>query len=275
MLQIVGDDVPLDADHDYWSAKLPMRVLERLLDGHELVGRFDALLIDEAQDLCTEEYLDVLDLLVKGGLKDGVVHVFGDFEFQDIFLDRDERDGRRDVFKSRINPFSFALRDNCRNRPQIGSVATAVYETSPYRHYRRPDDGVKPTLIVYPDHSSQDEKLAHAISALRDERYQLGDITILSRLNEGAAWRRLDQPYSDWLTPAKNLKAAKIRTSTIHAFKGMESAAVIVCDIDLLSTPEARDLLYVAASRATDRLILLLQESAKQDLLTMIVGDNP
>jgi hypothetical protein len=44
------------------------------------------LVIDEAQDLLEDEYLDVLDLLVKGGLAGGRWAFFGDFERQAIYI---------------------------------------------------------------------------------------------------------------------------------------------------------------------------------------------
>jgi len=51
----------------------------------------------------------------------------------------------------------------------------------------------------------------------------------------------------------------RIRWGTIHEFKGLEAPAVILTDVDL-SKPYHRDLLYVGASRATDRLVVLEQQ---------------
>lgn len=50
----------------------------------------------------------------------------------------------------------------------------------------------------------------------------------------------------------------RTRWGTIHEFKGLEAPAVILTDVDL-SKGYHRDLLYVGASSATDRLAVLEQ----------------
>ncbi len=55
--------------------------------------------------------------------------------------------------------------------------------------------------------------------------------------------------------------ATRIRWGSIHEFKGLEAPAVILTDVDL-SKGYHRDLLYVGASRATDRLVVLEQAGA-------------
>ena len=69
-------------------------------------------------------------------------------------------------------------------------------------------------------------------------------------LSEGAA----DACLSSRLASA--VAGTRIRWGTIHEFKGLEVPAVILTDIDL-SKEHHRDLLYVGASRATDRLVVL------------------
>ena len=49
-----------------------------------------------------------------------------------------------------------------------------------------------------------------------------------------------------------------MRWGSIHEFKGLEAPAVVLTDVDL-SKDYHRDLLYVGASRATDRLVVLEQ----------------
>jgi len=46
---------------------------------------YDEIIIDEAQDLLRDKYLDVIDLILKGGLSAGRWRMFGDFEKQAIF----------------------------------------------------------------------------------------------------------------------------------------------------------------------------------------------
>jgi len=71
--------------------------VEVLLDrGEALMSDF--LVIDEMQDIAREPFLDVLDLMVKGGLADGRVLIFGDFERQAIF----ETEDGRELLRKRI-----------------------------------------------------------------------------------------------------------------------------------------------------------------------------
>ena len=64
------------------------------------------------------------------------------------------------------------------------------------------------------------------------------------------------------MKPADGLVArpGQVRYSTIHAFKGLEAPAVVVTDLDETTTTDNFDsLLYVGLTRATDRLIALIE----------------
>lgn len=49
------------------------------------IEQFDCLILDEAQDLMTEHYLEALDFILKDGLCDGRWYFFMDAEKQNIF----------------------------------------------------------------------------------------------------------------------------------------------------------------------------------------------
>ena len=51
----------------------------------ELGPQFDLLVMDEAQDLCRKEILDVLNAAIQKGLSSGHWAVFGDFSRQNIY----------------------------------------------------------------------------------------------------------------------------------------------------------------------------------------------
>ena len=65
-----------EGQDDYYRKRLPDLFSELCLDG--IVDQLDYLIIDEAQDLMTDDYLETLDLLLKGGLKDGNWRFFMD-----------------------------------------------------------------------------------------------------------------------------------------------------------------------------------------------------
>jgi superfamily I DNA/RNA helicase len=53
-------------------------------------------------------------------------------------------------------------------------------------------------------------------------------------------------------------RPGQVQYSTIHAFKGLESPAVIVTDLDQHLVPNFESLLYTGLTRATDRLVAVM-----------------
>ena len=64
----------------------------------------------------------------------------------------------------------------------------------------------------------------------------------------------------------------EIRFSTISAFKGLESKAVILIDVDGFSDQNARLLNYVAISRASSLLYILYDSSKEQERQNMLIS---
>ncbi|MDZ7767157.1 MAG: hypothetical protein U5K00_22550 [Melioribacteraceae bacterium] len=67
--------------------------LEFLIQNEELSEdqKFDLLIIDEAQDLLTANYLEVFDWILKGRKRNGKWTMFGDFTNQAIYINRPRR----------------------------------------------------------------------------------------------------------------------------------------------------------------------------------------
>jgi hypothetical protein len=61
-----------------------------------------------------------------------------------------------------------------------------------------------------------------------------------------------------------------IRFSTIQAFKGMESPAIILTDIDKITGERAESLLYIGMSRARQKLIIFMNENCRNAYLKAI-----
>ncbi|MFN3002987.1 nuclease-related domain-containing DEAD/DEAH box helicase [Mycolicibacterium wolinskyi] len=256
---------------EFWSEELPERAMEALIDGYMSLTS-DFLIVDEIQDIATDPYLDVLDLMVDGGLKEGRVLLFGDFERQAIY----ENETGRERLRARA-PYltSHKLMQNCRNRPRIGYQVNLLSHLQPgYQQFRRLDDGVDPTFLQY--HAGQDQSalLVAAIRGLRDEGYELNEIVVLSPQRESAtAATTEDQWLRQILKAADGLPArpGQLQYSTIHAFKGLEAPAVVVTDLDQAAPTDNFDsLLYVGMTRATDRLVALIETNT----LRKTIGGN-
>lgn len=260
LLRLTGQPVPRDADARFWDTELPDRATDVLLETGEPEAA-DFLIIDEVQDLTREPYLNVLDLLVKGGLRDGRVLMFGDFERQAIY---DGGEGRERL-RARVPHLAmYDLTFNCRNLRRIGTVVKLLSQLTPgYRHYRRPDDGVDPSFLKYRRGTDQSAALVGAIRDLRDEGHGLDEIVVLSPLRDrSTAETTTDAWLRQVLLPADGSTAppGRVRFSTIHAFKGLDAPAVIITDLDRAEAPNFEALLYVGLTRATDRLAVLMEE---------------
>jgi hypothetical protein len=267
MLEISGEQPGHTPDSSFWDQLIYKTEEALLADGNKWAEAYDMLVLDEAQDLTTAKYLGVFDLLLAGGLANGSYRMFGDFDGQAIFTNED---GRTEL-KRTSSPALYALRENCRNQPPIGRlVASTSGIPKPYDGFRRPEDGSTPDFKTY---SSPDEQLAHldqSIDELRGEGYQLGDIVILStRLD--AIWKHVSQPNADRLSAASGVPGHKIRCGTVQAFKGLDAPAVIVTDVDDVASVYGRQLLYIACSRATERLVVHVDSSVGPELVKLVV----
>lgn len=262
------DSIPTGATGGFWNEELPERALETLLGDCDIEPS-DFLIIDEIQDISSDAYLDVIDLMVTGGLEGGRLLFFGDFERQAIFEDQNGLDRLR-----ARSPYlaTHRLIRNCRNLPRIGYQVNLLSHLQPgYRSFRRQDDGIDPTFYKYKSGEDQSAYLTRAIQELREEGYELSEITVLSPLSSRSTASTTTDPWlRQILRPAdgEDRRPGWVAYSTIHAFKGLESSAIVVTDLDRTCTHDNFDsLLYVGLTRATDRLFALIEENTFRQLV--------
>ena len=259
MLSLVGHPAPPDPDADFWNERLPAEALEALIEtGDE--SQCDFLIVDEIQDLLNDPYLDVLDLMLKGGLRDGRVLLFGDFERQAIYGALADRR----LLTDRVPHLPTSrLVMNCRNLPRIGFSVNIFSGLKPgYQNFRRDDDGYNPIWLKYRRGDDQSHKLREAVQALRDDNYELNEIVVLSPLGrESVAATTNDKWLRQVMKPTDGRLRGRgeLHYSTIQAFKGLEAPAVIVTDLDRELVPNFESILYVGLTRATDRLYGLVE----------------
>jgi hypothetical protein len=260
LLRIAGIPVPPDASEDFWKRELPDRALEALLNGPEEQAD-DFLIIDEVQDIACQPYLDVLDLLVTGGLRDGRVLLFGDFERQAIFA---TADGRELLRRTIPGLATHRLTCNCRNLPRIGYTVNAFSKLKPgYGRFRRQDDGFDPTSIAYTSDDDQSRQLVRCVRNLQADGFGLNEIAVLSPVRSRSIAQTTADPWlRQVLKPSDGQATApgQLQYSTIQQFKGLESPAVVLTDLDHRLVPNFESLLYVGMTRATDRLVALIEK---------------
>ena len=267
MMGVSGISMPRKADRTFWHATLPALAAERLLEAEGPDGLYDELVIDEAQDVLHQSWLDVLDLSLKGGLAAGHWQMFGDFEKQAIY----EGDiSLSDFLSSRAGyPSHYALRDNCRNTPRISVLVQQLSGLNPgYRLVRRPDDTrIDPRTHIYRDAAEQRALLVEILEYLWNEGYRGSDIVVLSPINSGACASTIQsQPWGDRLKPFSLAGTGHIGYCTVQAFKGLEAPVVILTDIDRCEDDASRALLYIGLSRALERVEILAHAAIGESL---------
>lgn len=120
-------------------------------------GVFDRVIIDEAQDLMSEEYLICIDTMLKKGIARGKWDFFGDFNKQAIYTKDMVESDFMDMLEERTSYIRYKLTTNCRNTQYIcdqikivtGFTKDAQYESMiqgnpvDYRPYKSKEDELK------------------------------------------------------------------------------------------------------------------------------------
>lgn len=271
LLRLTQLAVPDSASSAFWSEQLPDAALEAALsDGFQ---PFDVLVVDEAQDLLRDSYLNVLDALVVGGLGGGRWRLFGDFEQQSIYGAATIPIG--DVLQERApGTPRFRLSKNCRNTPRIASFVKllAAYQRG-YGEVLRPDSGIEPEMIYFESAAQQIEKLQALLARLFDDGYSGREIVILSPRATGAAAEQIVEPlWAERMRRAEEESPGGIRFCTVQAFKGLEAPVVIVTDVASIGSESDHSLFYVAVTRATERLYVLADSTVKPAVLELLLS---
>lgn len=218
---------------------------------------YDALIIDEAQDIFASRYFPWLDAILKGGLKNGSWFAFGDFQSQNLYNNAFESE---EIQKYCNNYFRFSLRHNCRNLPNIGHLTYTLVPNAPkWTSFRRHDDGVDPMVRFTGGAANLTKELDDAIEYLRNQKFSLNDIIVLTPSKIAVPSETFSESkFADRFIPWTLGASGKIRFSTIHAFKGLESPCIILMELyDLIGNSDASLLKYTALTRATDRLYII------------------
>jgi hypothetical protein len=111
---------------------------------------------------------------------------------------------------------------------------------------------------VESDEAEKDSLRVLVQRLVREDRVDPADIVVLTpRSRTNSQWRAGTAYGKLRLTWSTTPGADEVQVSTIHAFKGLERAVVILTELAHLYPGRERELLYVGRSRATDHLIEL------------------
>jgi len=233
---------PLPDGERYWVERAPTFLFEAV--AATPAERYDAVIVDEAQDF-REDWWPSIDSLLREPGK-GVLYAFYDPN-QNLFGGGPPR---------MLDVAPTSLRWNCRNTERIAAYA-ARFISAEVKVRTNAPEGVDVQEARCRD---AEATLAHLRQTLRhlveDEHLEPERIVVLTaRSSETSALRGLTDlggiPIS---RDAAKQKSGSVRFSSLRKFKGLEADAVILCEIDDGAQAPDPKLLYVGASRA--RLLL-------------------
>lgn len=225
------------------------------------IDRFDALIVDEGQDLLQMEHIDTLDRFVDGGLGEGRWCFFHDANNQSGFFgDCDEAALRR---IASLGVTSMPLRTNCRNTEII--IERVKRDTGADMGVKGAGAGPQVRCLHVPTADKALSALKSEVRALVDDGgLAPGQITVLA---PSSFFDQIHGGFSEGLAgtlstldeySVRDLPPAKAGLCRIKDFKGLENEAVIVIGLPPPST--AQESLadhYVAMSRARALLSLI------------------
>ena len=252
---------------DTFKDEAPYKILKLVEKGD--FEYFDSIIVDEAQDLIDNVYLDIFSLLLDGtdeGLKKGNWVMLGDFLSQALFTDRTEDDLCRGIEKRIDGELHICRIDrNIRNVKEVALAAVflsglirkpfsiSAQRTGPrfINWYKQDDEQIDKILLTL----KQYKKLKYAPSSIIILSPNTYENSIISKIQTGMP------PVSNY---SVNKTDKNIKFSTIHSFKGLEMENVIVVDIDDISSETMMNLFYTAATRSTFSLTLFIHQSLQE-----------
>ncbi len=246
-----------------------------------LDSQFDTVVLDEAQDLLSSSALDVLGALLKGGIAGGRWYIFGDFTRQCLYGNTSREVRLRELTSTCANFSHTKLHTNCRNTRRIGEETALLsgFSSPPYKLGQV--DGLPVDYRYWKNPQQQLEKLTEVIRGLLAEGMNPHDVVLLSgrKFADSVASRLACQTQTHGTVSAVEIrsgvspfaKGSRVGFATIQSFKGMETPAAIVCDIQHVDTDEPQALLYTGMSRARSLLILMVHESVRTGIANSLM----
>lgn len=225
--------------------------------------QFDAVIIDEAQDMLDLSIMNCLDVVLTGGFTKGRWLVCMDTGFQsDIY-------GRMNPeVLQRLRSLAGAnllLKENFRNPRNVVSEMCHLLNV-PLPICRRSIHS-NVDYRVYSDERDQGRRLRALLIELLKEGIRPGDITILSgKAREFSSVTRFPPDMGKeirFLGPGEIPPADAISASTISAFKGLENDIIVLTDVPSVQpmTDWASAVLYVGMTRVRSKIFALVDKA--------------
>jgi hypothetical protein len=236
-------------DDAFYSSTFPQIYCEAVMETEPPL--YNAVVVDEAQDILTPQHLDAIDLTIDGGLERGTWHFFMD-PLQNVYgsLQADT--------EARLQKLSFArdeLTDNCRNTMNV-AVQTSIISLMDVPTSLAPK-GAPCDPVFYERGNVLARQIRDTIIRLVSQQVAPEDMIILStrRLEKSALAGVTELNGVEIRDVADAPRPGTIAFSTMHAFKGLERTVVLAIDLTEIGQDEWSMLHYTGLSRARVLLI--------------------
>lgn len=232
-----------NAPSTFYSEELPDALIEAL----DVNGtRFDALLIDEAQDFDPEWY--ERSLLTLHDESDAFIW---------IYLDANQR-----IFDPKFTvPSGFTpyeLTDNCRNTKAIHEELLTHFEGDVTPRAIGPD-GRQVERIQTDDQPAAVRDVLQRLTEADGILPQ--DVVVLSPHScAKSSVGRAGGGKFDYIDRRAEPLENEVRFSSIRAFKGLEAPVIVACELENLPVESAEQQEYVAFSRARNHLVIVTSD---------------
>jgi hypothetical protein len=239
-----------DPGSPYFEHELPA-LLER--GAHALGPRFDAIVVDEAQDFRDWWWSALLALHVDPD--EGILYLFAD-DNQNLY------GGRLPLSQVELCP---PLPANLRNTKAIHEFVSVFY-ASGNRPAARGPEGRPPEILGYRD----DEDLARLLGVVlrnlvETEQVPLEDIVVLTPSGKSKS-RLRSRERVDGFRLSDHVEPGAVLAESVHGFKGLERPVVILAELRDKHREDLATYLYVGGSRARSELIVLAAEPVAREL---------
>lgn len=262
-----------DNNEIFFKENLPEIFLEATEDYLPSDERYDAVVVDEGQDLMNTYAILCISEFVKGGLGKGRWAMYFD-KNQNIFGEYDELQSIYEDLEERAACYPLSV--NCRNTKQI--AVGNWYNTNISQAPIMKADGEEIVYHQYKDKLSERKELFKEIRRLRAEGISKSDIVILTPIridNENSCLFETKIPedigvmlFNEFSSQTQDV----INIYTVQAYKGLEAKVILYIDIDSFEDNDARLRNYVAMSRARTLLELFYPENMERSRQKMMVS---
>ena len=233
------------------------------------VQAFDALIIDEGQDLLNFNCIKKMDTFLTGGLKNGQWCFFHDSNNQAGVLG--SFDPKMLEYLKSMKPTNVPLKTNCRNTSQIlNKIKSTLKVDMGY-------DSVGNGPEVIEKHVSDNKALGDTLKSeikklLSDSAFTVNEIVILSpkKFRDSSAFELRSNAFfnvsvMDSFSPG--LTRSSVGFANIADFKGLESEVVFLIDMPNPGTNDKfRNVQYIGMSRARALLYVIVNESTSTSI---------